>query len=99
MQIAQGGRESAVVADVVAVVQVYEDLALGRDQPCKLLENFQAAGGGKDVPEDIPETGDDIEVALDQVKRFGAHGPEFCVGAVYTLHRDTWLYQNEFRNV
>jgi len=60
------------------------------------MQNSQASGGRKDVPQDIPERRNDVELALHQVKFFGAHAPESGVRA---LHRHTGLHQNEFRNV
>ena len=89
VQKAQGGWNGAVVARVVAVMHVHKDPALGRHQTRKLTENLHAAGGGKDVSEDIPETRDDVKPGLGQVKFFGAHGPDFGVRA---LHRDTGLH-------
>ncbi len=62
-QKAKGGWNRAVVARIVAVLHVYEDPALGRHQTCKLTENLQAAGWGKDVSQDIPETRDDVKLA------------------------------------
>ena len=41
------------------------------------------------MSQDIPETGDDVELGVDQVKFFGAHGPDGCVAA---LHRHTGLH-------
>ena len=81
VQKAQGGWNRAVVAHVIAVMHVHEDPALGRHQTRKLTENLHAAGGGKDMSEDIPETRDDVKLGLGQVKFFGAHGPDCGVRA------------------
>ncbi len=99
LQKAKGGWSRAVVARIIAVMHVYEDPALRRHQTCKLTENLQAAGRGKDVSKDIPETRDDVKLGLDRVKFFGAHGLEFCGRVVVALHRHTGLKQNEFRDV
>ena len=93
----KGGGNRAVVAHVVAVMHVDEDPALGRHQTRKLAENLHAGGGGKDVSEDIPETRDDVKLAFEQVKFFGAHGLELSLSRA--LHRHAGLHQNELRDV
>jgi hypothetical protein len=93
---AQGGWNGAVMAYVVTVMDVYEDPAFGRHQTCKLAENLEAASVGKDVSEDIPEARDDIKSRLDQLQFFGAHSADL---GVRTMHPNTWLYQQQFRNV
>ena len=50
------------------------------------------------MPEDIPETGDDVKLGLNRVKFFGSHGPHLGVRVAGALHRQAWLQQHKFRN-
>jgi hypothetical protein len=83
LQKAKDGWNRAIVARIVAVVHVYKDPAVGRRQTGKLTEHLYAPGGGKDVSKDIPKTRDDVKLAVDQVKLFGAHGPDFGTRALH----------------
>ena len=47
------------------MIHVDKDLALRSQQAAKLAENFNPAGGGKDVSEDIPETCDDVKPGVE----------------------------------
>ncbi len=99
VQKAQGGWNRAVLPRIVAVMHIYEDSAARRRETRELTENLLAGVGGKDMSEDIPETRDDVKLAFDQMKFFGAHGPAFSVGTVVALHRHTGFHQNEFPDI
>jgi len=86
------------VAHVVAVIHVDENPALRTHQAGELTEHSDSSARGKNVAEDIPKTGDDVELGLNRVKFFRAHGPDFGVRKDVALHRPAWLQQHQFRD-
>src|SRR5579863_7834635 len=68
---AHRGWQRSIMASVIAVTHVDEELALRRQQTRKLAQNLNSASGGENMSEDIPETSDDVKLSLYQVKILG----------------------------
>src|ERR1039458_2017946 len=75
----RGCCQRAVMTGIIAVIQVDEDLAFRRHQPCELAQCFNPGGGRQNMPKNVPQTRNDVEVALLVVEIFGAYGPDVCL--------------------